>query len=56
MTVWYMNYYRKPTFGNKITIGNAEINSVYSFKYLRATVNPNNVIAEERKEDLLLEI
>jgi hypothetical protein len=40
---------RQPSFGNKIEIIYAEIESHYSFKYLGATVNPNYVI-EEIKE------
>jgi hypothetical protein len=38
-----MKWSRKPTFENKIKAGNAKLESVYSFTYLKATVNSNNV-------------
>jgi hypothetical protein len=40
---------RNPFFENQIKMRNTDIESVYSFKYLGATINPNNVTEEEIK-------
>jgi hypothetical protein len=46
----FIKYYRNPSSDNKIEIGNAEIESFSSFKYLGATLNPITVLEEEMKQ------